>query len=61
MPQPVCDECGKRVSPEDRTTDPTELGDAGRVVHQARSWHKVCLEDALDAMSEVRRRLLPRA
>ena len=53
MPQPQCAECGTRVPPEDRVTEAAELDDTGRVVHPARSWHKACLEDELDAMSEV--------
>jgi hypothetical protein len=53
MPQPRCDECGRRVSPEDRVTDPAELDDTGRVVRPSTSWHKSCLEDELDARSEV--------
>lgn len=53
MPQPVCDECGKRVPPEDRVTDPTELDDAEKVVQPSTSWHRSCLENELDARSEA--------
>jgi hypothetical protein len=53
MPQPLCDTCGKGVTPNDRVTVPTELNDAGVMVHPSTSWHKGCLENEEDAQSEV--------
>lgn len=53
MPQPQCDECGKRVPPDQRVTAPTELDNTGRVLHPATSWHKACLDDYWDAVGEV--------
>jgi hypothetical protein len=53
MPQPLCDTCGKRVTPDDRVTVPAELDDAGVTVRPSTSWHKECVEDEVDAHSEV--------
>jgi hypothetical protein len=53
MPQPLCDECGKRIPPDDRVTVPSELDDAGRVMRPSTSWHKGCLENEEDARGEI--------
>lgn len=59
MPQPLCDECGKRVPPDDRVTAPTELDDAGVMVRPSTSWHKECLQDEDDAHSEAEEATYP--
>jgi hypothetical protein len=53
MPQPRCEECGKRVPPDDRVTSPAELDDAKKVARPSMSWHRSCLADELDAQSEA--------
>lgn len=52
MPQPRCDECGKRIPPEDRVTSPPEEDYTG-VMRPATSWHRQCLEDYEDAQGEA--------
>lgn len=53
MPQPQCEECGKRTPPNDRVTIPAELDHAGAVVHPSTSWHKECLQDEEDARGDI--------
>ena len=53
MPQPLCEDCGKRIRPDDRVTVPTELNDAGVMVRPATSWHKECLQNEDDAQCDI--------
>jgi hypothetical protein len=52
MPAPQCEQCGKRTTPQDRAVLPAEVDHSGSL--QPREvWHKACLEDEADAVSEL--------